>query len=72
MTNQTEESILLNILYVENLYQEAVETPINSPFLFQICEMQTVKTPWFKDILRNKMTASAPNELLSKANFILN
>lgn len=48
-------------MYEENLYQKIVETPINSPFLFQIGEIQAVKTPSFEDILGDKMTAFAPN-----------
>ena len=61
LTNQPEDYILLDILYEENPYQQVVETSVNSPFLFQTGEMQTVKTPSFEDILGDKMTAFAPN-----------
>jgi predicted nucleotidyltransferase component of viral defense system len=61
LTNQPEEYILLDILYEENPYQKVVETPVSSPFLFQMGEVQTVKTPSFEDILGDKMTAFAPN-----------
>lgn len=61
LTNQSEDYILLDILYEENPYQKVVKTPINSPFLFQNGESQTVKTPSFEDILGDKMTAFAPN-----------
>ena len=61
LTNQPEDYILLDILYEENPYQQIVQTPVDSPFLFQLGEIQMVRTPSFEDILGDKMTAFAPN-----------
>ncbi len=61
LTNQREEYILLDVLYEENPYQKLIDTPIKTPFLVQIGEVLTVKTPSFEDILGDKLTAFAPN-----------
>jgi predicted nucleotidyltransferase component of viral defense system len=60
-TRNEEESVLLDILFEGNPYQNLIETPLTTPFLNQIGTIQTVKTPSFEDLLGDKLTAFAPN-----------
>ena len=56
-----EESILLDILYEEQHYQNIIEIPVQSDFVPVISEPLLVKVPCFEDILGDKLTAFAPN-----------
>ncbi len=60
-TNQTEEYILLDILFEKPAYQNIISIPIDSVFVQQEGEPFMVQVPSFEDILGDKLTAFAPN-----------
>lgn len=60
-TRDSQEAILLDILYEENPYQNIELTDIKTPFISLHGEPVKVKTPSFEDLLGDKMTAFAPN-----------
>jgi hypothetical protein len=60
-TGNKEESILLDILFEDNSYHKIAHTPLITPFLNQTDKIQMVRTPFFEDLLGDKMTAFAPN-----------
>lgn len=56
-----EESILLDVLFEENQYEQIVSVPIVSPFLKQVGDIVYVKIPSIGDLLGDKLTAFAPH-----------
>ncbi len=59
-TSQSEEYILLDILFEKPLYNKLIELPIDSTFVKQDSPTLKVKTPDFDNILGDKLTAFAP------------
>lgn len=59
-TGQTEEYILLDILFEKPLYNKTVQTSIDSKFTKQEGEPLKATTPDFDNILGDKLTAFAP------------
>ena len=56
-----ESAVLLDILREEIYYQNIIEIPVKSFFIYQENEPSKVKVPDFNDILGDKLTAFAPN-----------
>jgi hypothetical protein len=59
--DESEEYVLLDILYEEPQYQQTILQQVDSPFVLQIGPPITVRVPCFDDILGDKLTAFAPN-----------
>lgn len=59
--DQSEEFVLLDILYETPQYHKTIPQQIDSPFVSQIGPALNVKVPCFDDILGDKLTAFAPN-----------
>ncbi len=59
-TMATEEYVLLDILFEENLYQNIREHKIESTFLITADEPVMVNIPSYEDLLGDKLTAFAP------------
>ncbi|TPE41060.1 nucleotidyl transferase AbiEii/AbiGii toxin family protein [Pontibacter mangrovi] len=60
-TRQTQEYILLDILFEEPAYKVIKFIPIDSSFVRQVGEPLLVRVPSFEDILGDKLTAFAPD-----------
>ena len=57
----SEESIILDILFEKNNYNNVIDTPIQSSFIPASSLPVNVRTPSLDDILGDKLTAFAPN-----------
>lgn len=60
-TAQSEEYVLLDILFEKPQYQQINSIPIDSSFVFQKGSPLQVQVPGFDDIMGDKLTAFAPN-----------
>ncbi len=60
---ESEDYILLDVLFEDILYQNTIETSIVSRFLMQEEEALKIWTPDFDNIMGDKMTAFAPNTI---------
>ncbi len=63
LKTDSEDYILLDVLFEAVLYQNTIETSIASKFLMQEEEPLKVWTPDFDNIMGDKMTAFAPNTI---------
>lgn len=61
LNEQTEENIVLDILYEENVYTKVAFSEIPSDFIVTVDAPLTVVTPTIDAILGDKLTAFAPN-----------
>lgn len=60
-TNQTEEYVLLDVLYENVNYSHLISIPVQSDFVPVENEPETVFVPSLEDMLGDKLTAFAPN-----------